>query len=366
MIDFHTYQQIHYLFKEEKLRKKQIADKLGLDPDTVSAWLARERYGFSKKRARRKSKLDPYKKQILTWLDEHRFSAAQIHQKLREAGFEGGITIVKDYVARVRPKERPAFMKLHFDPGDCAQVDWGYCGLVPVRASGASGGIIWRKLHVFVMVLCYSRLMFLRFSLSQGMEHFLESHVRAFEFFGGVPRRVMIDNLKTGVIEHKSGHEAVFNQRYLELAGHYGFSPVACNVRAPHEKGRVENGVGYVKKNFLSGRQIEDFTHLEVAADHWRDTVANVRTHGATKRVPKQLFEEEEKARLLPLHPHPYDCGVCHQARVTKDGRVVFETNTYSVPPGYSRQLLRLRVYPEQIVIYAPDTAGNRRLGPPA
>ena len=202
MIDFHTYKQIHFLFKEKKLSKKQIADELSLDADTVSAWLARDRYTYCKKRAARSSKLDPYKKQILTWLDEHPFSATQIHQKLREAGYEGGITIVKDYVARVRPKERPAYLKLHFDPGDCAQVDWGYCGLVPVRTPG---GILRRKLQVFVMVLCHSRLMYLRFSLSQGMEHFLESHVRAFEFFGAVPRRVMIDNLKTGVIEHKRG-----------------------------------------------------------------------------------------------------------------------------------------------------------------
>ena len=215
-----------------------------------------------------------------------------------------------------------------------------------------SGLIVYRKLHVFVMVLCYSRMMFLRFTLSQGMEHFLESHVRAFEFFGSVPRRLMIDNLKTGVIEHKRGRQAVFNPRYLELAGHYGFSPVACNVGKGNEKGRVENGVGYVKKNFLSGRRIEDFTHLEVAAEHWRDTVANVRVHGATKRVPKEVFESEEKARLLRPHPYPYDCGINHQARVTKDGRVVFETNTYSVPPGYARQLLHLRVYPEKIVIY--------------
>ena len=352
MIDFHTYQQIHYLFKEKKLNRKQIAEALGINVDTVSTWLKKERYDFSKPRSPRKSKLDPYKKQILSWLEEHPFSAVQIYQKLQEAGFEGRLTIVKDYVARVRPKPRPAYLKLHFEPGDCAQVDWGECGLVPVKTSG--GATIRRRLYVFVMVLCYSRLMFLRFSLSQSMEHFLENHVKAFEFFGSIPRRVMIDNLKTGVLEHKRGLAPVFNPRYLELAGHYGFHPVACNVGAGHEKGRVENGVGYVKKNFLSGRQIEDFTHLEVAADHWRDTVANLRVHGTTQRVPAEVFETEEKDRLLPLHPHRYDCAVCHQARVSKDGRVLFDTNTYSVPPGYGRQLLQLRAYPEKILIYAP------------
>jgi len=93
-----------------------------------------------------------------------------------------------------------------------------------------------------------------------------------------------------------------------------------------------------------------------VAAEHWRDTVANLRVHGATKQVPKEVFDTEEKARLLPSHPHPYDCGVTLQARVSKDCRVVFETNTYSVPPGYGRQTLDMRVYPEKIVIYSPDT----------
>jgi transposase len=347
MIDYETYLKIHHLAQVEKLKSCQIARRLDLHEQTVAAWLLRPTYQARKSQPRG-SKLDPFKSMILRWIDQHDYSAQQILEKLRFIGYAGGRTILTDYLREVRPKPQPAFLKLHFEPGECAQVDWGECGKLQV-------GSQMRKLHVFVMVLCHSRLLFLHFYLSQGLECFLDGHRRALEFFAGVPRRIMLDNLKTGVLEHRRGELPEYHPRYLDLARHYGFSPVACNVAKGNEKGRVERGVGYVKGNFLSGRPLHDICSLQAAADQWRDQVANQRVHGTTRQPPRLLFEQAEKEALLWLRAESYDCAVHKQAYLSKDCRIQFETNTYSVPPGSTRKTLSLRIYPEKIEIYGKD-----------
>jgi hypothetical protein len=138
------------------------------------------------------------------------------------------------------------------------------------------------------------------------------------------------------------------------LASHYGFAPVACAVGKGNEKGRVERGVGYIKGNFLAGRQINDLPSLQAAADQWRDHIANQRKHGSTGEAPRQRFEQKEKDALLFLRPEPYDCAVIRQVRLEKDCRVRFETNTYSVPPGQSGKQLTMRIYAERIRIHRP------------
>jgi hypothetical protein len=197
--------------------------------------------------------------------------------------------------------------------------------------------------------------MYLEFTVSQTMEHFLAAHEHAFAAFNGLPTKIMIDNLKTGVIEHLAGCAPVFNARYLDYARHCGFTISACNVAKGNEKGRVENGVGYVKKNLLGGLDLADFSAMNPTAQVWLDTVANVRMHGETRKRPIDMFEEE-KAHLLPLNPSSYDVGrIISAARVTKQFRVLFETNQYSVPPLYAGARVTLKVYPDRICIYHAD-----------
>ena len=169
---------------------------------------------------------------------------------------------VKDYVRKVRPPKQKAFLKLSFAPGECAQVDWGTYGNVRVGSTS-------RRLSFFIMVLCHSRMMYVEFTVSQTMEHFLGCHQNAFEFFGRVPQRIMVDNLRSAVLKRIVGTAPVFNPKYLDFANHYGFTIAACNVGKGNEKGRVENGVGYVKKNFLSGLKIRDFADLNPALMRW-------------------------------------------------------------------------------------------------
>jgi len=242
MIGFAQYTRMHHLHREENLSAARIAEVMSLDIKTVCKWLACERFEARRNKGR-SSKLDPHKANIRAWLEKHPYSAQQIFQRLCDDwGYNGGYTIVKDYVRRVRPRPEKAYLSLSFAPGESAQVDRGHCGSVPV-------GNTRRALSVFVMVLSYSRAMYIEFTLSQKQEHFLTCHQHAFEYFGGVPQSVMVDNLKSAVLEHKPGETPQWNPRYAGFARDCGFDIVACNPRSPQEKGRVENGVGYVPES---------------------------------------------------------------------------------------------------------------------
>src|SRR5256885_198507 len=294
MIDYACFCQIKHLHEQQGLSAAQIAATLALDPRTVASWLTQERFR-PRKAAQRARKLDPFKGQVVRMLEKYPYSAAQVLQHLREQGFDGGYSLVKAYVRTVRPTRQAAFLKLAFAPGECAQVDWGSFGAVPVGQTS-------RRLSFFVMVLCYSRMLYVEFTVSQTMEHFLACHQHAFEFFGGVPQKVMVDNLKSAVLQRALGQAPVFNPKYLDFAHHTGFTIVPCNVGKGNEKGRVENGVGYVKKNFLAGLEIADFSALNPAARQWLDTIANVRLHGETRAKPTALWHKEQPS-LRPLPP---------------------------------------------------------------
>jgi transposase len=346
MIDYELYCKIRHLKDHEGLSGHQIAGELAMDPRTVGKWLARERF-CQRKASLRASKLDPFKNEITRMLEAHAFTAAQILVRIREQGFDGGYSIVKDYVRAIRPPKRPAYLTLAFAPGECAQVDWGSYGSVAV-------GNTRRRLSFFVMVLCYSRMLYVEFTVSQSLEHFLACHKNAFDFFGRVPQKIMVDNLKSAVLRRILGRAPVFNPRYLDFANHYGFTIAACNLGRGNEKGRVENAVGYVKKNFLAGLEISDFAALGPAVRNWLETVANVRIHGETRKKPGQLFEAERPC-LLPLPANTFDIGTVSQQRASSQFRIRLDTNRYSVPAEYAERRLTIKTDPDRICVYAGE-----------
>lgn len=343
MIDFETFLKIRHYHDRHGLSCGQIAHKMALDYRTVAKWLHEKRYR-PRNSPLRTSKLDPFKAHITHLLETHPYTATQIFQRIRENGFDGQYTIVKEYVRKVRPKKATAYLKLSFAPGECAQVDWGSYGSVPVGGTQ-------RRLSFFVMVLCYSRLMYVEFTVSQTMEHFLACHQNAFERIGRVPKRLMVDNLKSAVLKRTVGQDPVLNPKYLDFANHYGFTITPCAVGKGNEKGRVESGVGYVKKNFLSGLSISDFNMLNPAAVHWLDTVANCRLHRETGKKPIELFGEE-KYCLLPLPPNPYDVATISTVRASRQFRITLDTNRYSVPAEYAGRRLTLKTYHDRLCIY--------------
>ncbi len=345
MIEYATYCRIHELSERDKLLAPQIAAELALDERTVRFWLAEETYR-PRQGIKRESKLDRHRQDIARWLDQHPYTAKQVLRRLRENGYTGGYSILKDYIRSIRPAKVQPCLTLGFAPGECAQVDWGNAGIMAV-------GNTQRRLSFFVMVLCYSRKLYVEFTFCETMDQFLSCHRNAFGFFGGVPGAIMIDNLKTGVLSHAYGQPATYHPRYVDFARHYGFEPKACGVRKPNEKGRVENAVGYVKKSLLAGIPLHSLAAVQTEADRWRDEVANCRIHGTTHKMPDELFKEET---LRPLPQAPYDVGVPREAMVNCQYRVVFDTNRYSVPSKYAGNRVTLRVYPDRLAIYHDKT----------
>lgn len=342
MIDYETYCKIIQLH-QNRLRPSQIASMLNIHEQTVRQWLQEGCYR-RRKPTKRSSKLDRYKPQILNWLEKYPYSSAQIFQRLQEQGYQGGITILRDYVKMVRPAKQKGFLTLSFAPGECAQVDWGQYGTVAVGSTR-------RKLSFFVMVLCYSRMLYLEFTVLEKMEHFLACHENAFRFFGAAPHSIMVDNLKCAVLKRLVGQAPVFNPLYRDFAGHYGFSIRACGVGKGNEKGRVENAVGYVKKNFLAGLDIPDFSAIHAAAQNWVERIANVRIHATTRKQPVALFKTE-KPSLRPLPEAAFDCATVRTVRVTNQFRVVLDSNRYSVPAEYARTHVTLKAYQDRLCLY--------------
>lgn len=347
MLDYETFCQIKDHLGRQHLNVAQTARALGMDIRTVAKWADVEQFHPRAAGVQRASKLDAYKGQIVRWLDTHPYSAQQIYQRLCETGYSGGKTIVKDYVHRIRPHPPAAFLKLDFCPGEAAQVDWGEYGSIAVGSTR-------KRLSFFLMVLCHSRRMYLEFTVSQTMEFFLRCHENAFAAFGGVTQRVMVDNLKSAVLQRLVGQAPVFNPKYLDFSRHWGFEISACNVRSGNEKGRVENGVGYVKKNFLAGLELSDFSAMQSAAQLWVDTVADVRTHESTHLRPIDHFEEE-RPKLRPLNPAGFDLARVTSVRATKQFRVALDSNHYSVPARCAGLLLTRKAYADRVCVYEGD-----------
>lgn len=348
MIDYDLYCRLRQAHQSGRTAP-QIACEFDLHIQTVRKWVERERFERSRGAQKpRRSKLDPYRGAIARWLDQHAFSTTQLFQKLREQGYEGGYSILKDHVRRIRPKTTEAFLTLRFAPGQCAQVDWGSFGSVAV-------GNTRRALSFFVMVLGYSRWMYLEFTLGQSQEWWLGCHQRALEKLGACPAEILVDNCKTAVLAHTPGAAPVFNPHYLDFARHHGFTIKACGPHHPQSKGIVESAVAYIKSNFLRGRTINAFEELAPAASLWLETVANVREHRETRQSPQARLIEE-RPHLRPLHPQPYAAAQTRPVRVSRRCRVTLDTNRYSVPPRHAGALLTLHLFSDRVRLYADTT----------
>ena len=343
MIDYQTYCQIQDMVHTQKLSITQVARHLQLAYMTVARWAKEKRYTQRQPRTL-SSKLDPYRQTIRSLLSRYPYTAVQIFQMIGEDGYDGGYTLVKEFVRSIRPPKKEAYLSLSFEVAEAAQVDFGYCGTISI------GNAI-RRLSVFVMVLCYSRMIYLEFTLKEGLEHFFCAHNHAFRFFGGVPRKIIVDNAKVAVLKHTQYGEVVFHPRYNDLAAHYGCSLSACTPRSPHQKGRVESGIKFVKTNLINGLELSSLGAVQTAGNQWRDDVANCRDHRTTNQRPIDLFKEE-KSLLIPLAKAPYDGAIVKRLIANKQFQFSFDSNRYSVPAKYASTKLSGYIYPERIGVY--------------
>jgi transposase len=323
MISPETRALIRRYFYAEHWKVGTIASELGVHPDTVRNAIESERFHSA---SMRPSLADPYLGFVRQTLDEHpRLRATRIHAMLRDRGYTGSIVQLRRAVARLRPRQQEPFLQLHTLAGEQAQVDWAHFGHVMV-------GRAKRALSCFVMTLSYSRALYLEFFFDQTMENFLRGHVHGFEAWGGQPRVILYDNLKSVVLERR-GDQIHFHPRLIELTGHYHFAARPCQVRAGNQKGRVERAIRYVRDSFWAGRVFTTLAECNRQAWLWRDEVAHQRRWpGGDHRTVVEAFAEEQP-RLLPPAQHPFstECMVPVQSRKTIYVR--FDLNDYSIPP---------------------------------
>ena len=248
--------EIRRLAEIEELSGRAISRRLRCSRHTVAAALESDQPPGCEVQ-RRTSLLDDYRAKIAVLLVKYpELLAVRIREEIARGpdGYTGSVSLVRRYLRKVRPARGRVYQEVHYEPGQAMQVDWGECGRVRI-------GNATRKVSVFVAVLCYSRLIYIEFTLSQRKEEFYRGIVHAFEFFGGSPRAIIFDNLKAAVL-NGSGRDACLNPDFLALCGYFCLQPIACERRDPESKGIVEGGVRYVKHNALAGRA-EELTRFE-------------------------------------------------------------------------------------------------------
>jgi transposase len=330
---------------EEGLSSGAIARRLGVSRRAVTRAVVTPKPEAKKPPQGRPSMLDGYRGFLLGKLEAFpELSAQRLFSILTTMGYSGKYGAVKEYVRTLRPSVKRAYHTLHFAPGETAQVDWAYAGLMSVEGR-------LRQTSVFLMTLCHSRMLYAELVLGEGMEFWLDCHWNAFKYFGGIPSSLMVDNCKVAVESHLGG-QVKFNSRYEDFASLCGFKIVACHPFCPNEKGVVERSVSFLRKSFLAGRGAESFEGRKNALSDWLSSTANCRVHGTTGQVPQESFLKEEKGFLkaLPLLPPP--CGVKADVQASSRFRVVFERNCYSVPPRFAGRKLTLLKQPLKLDFY--------------
>ncbi|MCA9972609.1 MAG: IS21 family transposase [Anaerolineales bacterium] len=295
------------------------------------------------------STVEPYRKAVVE-MREAGVEISAVWERIKEKGFEGSYMAVYRFVQQMEPSQPDVTVRVETAPGEEAQVDFGYAGRLLDPATGDS-----RKAWAFVMTLSWSRHQYVEFVFNQQVATWLRLHRNAFAFLGGVPRRVVIDNLKAGITK-ACWDDPEVQVTYRECAEHYGFLIAPCRPRTPQHKGKVEQGgVHYVKRNFLGGRAVTSITQANQDVRVWCLTTAGQRRHGTTKAQPLVRFAETEQATLQPLPETPYDLAVWRQVKLHRDCYVVFDNAYYSAPFRLVGQQLRVRGGGQEVRLYTGD-----------
>lgn len=292
------------------------------------------------------SGVEPYR-EVVAGLLEQGVEMVAIHQRLgRHHGYQGSYSSVRRFVRRLRPRHKEVVVRIETPPGQQAQVDFGGAGKMRDPATGRL-----RQAWCFVMTLSYSRHQYVEFVFDQRMETWIGCHRRAFESFGGVPKELVVDNLKAAVLR-AALDDPRLAEPYRKLAQHYGTLVHPCRPGMPQHKGKAENGVHYVQRNLLAGEGELDLTQANRLAKSWVLEVAGVRDHGTTHVPPLRRFREEEQAALLPLPEEPFSLREVRSVTLHRDCHVQVEGSYYSAPFAYVGQRLDAYLYQHTVQLY--------------
>ena len=295
---------------DEGLYITDIARRLGRCRQTIYNWIDQDKQAESgetpKKATRRPSKLDPYKPYLDSRLERFDLPATVLLDEIKEKGYTGGITILREYVAKVKKRQvRRVVDRFETEPGRQAQVDWASCGLIDHDGTR-------RRLSLFVLVLGYSRVIWASFVVSEQRPVMLGLLEDAFQAIGGVPKELLVDNMKQAVEAARTQDSpAVIQPAFRSFADHWGFEVLACPPYWPRAKGKVERMVDYIKRSFLEGRRFTDLEDLNAQLRAWLAETANRRLHGTLKERPIDRLEGDQAALrpLAGLAPFPAAWG---------------------------------------------------------
>ncbi len=356
MVKVEDYEEIRRAYFIDGWSIRKISRELHRCRRTIrKAIIEAEPPPYKLEKARAKPVLGPYQSKIEQLVEKNqdmprkqRYTARKIFKEIQKEGYSGSEGTVRRYVAQVKKdrQKAQAYLPLEFDPGDDAQVDWG-----EAQAEIAGERV---TVQLFIMRLNYSRSRFAMVFPFQKQEAFLEGHIQAFHFFGGVPRHITYDNLKTAVFRLLEGRNRQEQAAFIAFRSYYLFKSRYCTPGQGHEKGGVENDVGYVRRNFLV--PIPEADTYEALNEHLhqaclQDTVRRMR--GQTQSIAE--LWESEKPQLLPLPGSDYRACRSQPVKVNPYSQVVFETNRYSVPVAYAQKQLVLRAYPFRIEVLSQD-----------
>ncbi len=324
-----------------------IAKKLGIHRNTVKNYIINKKQPTYRKQRRRESILSPYHPIIRDWLEQDDFRATWIFEKLKDLGYTGGYDTVRYFVRRVKEeKAKLAYVRFETDPGRQAQMDWADFKILNPDGSNFF-------VYLFVLLLGFSRAMFACFVERCTLQAFLDSHIAAFHYLGGVPSEILYDNMRH-VVAADNTRQRRFNPEIVDFAAHYGFTPQACPPYSPWVKGKVERPIDYIRERFWRGYRFESIEKANADLGLWLDTTANQRDHGTYRQPIRQRWQQEQPY-LGPLPSGDYDTSLKLFRMVYRDCQVSYDTNRYILPHHVVGKRIMLKVKNGTIRFYYDD-----------
>ena len=313
---------------ENGMKISEIAKELNMDRKTVKKYVKSRtvpKYGQRKKTG---LKLDPYRDYIRDRINKYNLSAVRILEEIRKKGYNGGYSTLKTYCATLR-KDRAinAVIRYETEPGRQAQVDFGEFGHIEIDK-------VWKKLYAFSYILGYSRYRYVEFTVDISTQNLIKMHLNAFRYTGGIPSEILYDNMKQVVLERKiKTSESKFNEAFMRLSEHYGFTVRLCWPYRPQTKGKVERNIGYLRSNFFSGRTFESLQDTNTQCSKWL-IEANGKVNTTTGKIPSDSVKEEILITMNGIPEFTY--SITNTRKISRECYVNYNSNRYSVPWKYA------------------------------
>jgi len=336
---------------------RSLAQELGISRNTVRKILKQHRRArqeghdavVTKPRVPRPSMLDQYVPRIAELLEAYpKIKGQRVFEELREAGYRGGISILRERLKRLRPQPKAEpIVRFSTDPGEQGQMDWS-----PYKLKLRCGRLL--QVLCFSYVLGFSRRQYVEFVEHRDFHTLIRRHRDAFEYYDGVPKQCLYDSEKTVVLRWEA-NQPIYNPAFLQFITHYECRPVACQRGRPQTKGKVEAPFQFVEGNLLGGRTFVDLEDLRQTARWWLANRSDPHIHDTTQRAPLELFLAEEASLLQPLPLHPYDTAEVGFRLCSMDGFVEWETNRYSVAYEHLGEIMTVKATEHEIIVYNPE-----------